>query len=53
MPGIRHLGMPEPVFQLETVEGGSSSSRATALVPPSAAMISDAFSISWNYDNRN
>lgn len=39
MPAIRQRGMLPPLFQLETVEAGTSSSRATALVPPSAAMM--------------
>jgi hypothetical protein len=42
---MRHFGILSPLFQLETVEGGSSNSRATALVPPSASIISDAVSM--------
>lgn len=53
MPGIRHFGMEPDDFQLETVVGARSSATATATVPPSASIMSDAVSMRRNYDNRN
>lgn len=52
IPSIRQFGIARSCFQLETVDGGKPSSRATADVPPSNSMISDGVCITQNYDNR-
>lgn len=53
IPCIRQSGMRFTPFQLDTVDGVSLRARATATVPPSASIMSDAFCMSHYYDNRN
>lgn len=52
MPSMRQAGIFDP-FQLDTVEGVRFSAVATLEVPPSAAMMVEAFCIPNSYDNRN
>jgi hypothetical protein len=53
--GIRQSGISPLLenFQLDTVEGVRFSAVATLEVPPSAAMMVEAFCIPDSYDNRN